>query len=93
MLDLWRNNADITSRPQPGEGTGLPGFYDLHRQELQIGAAILVAAALLIAVFRYRTYLRNALVSLLVAALRLHRKTATKAQLFWSEVRDRADSR
>jgi hypothetical protein len=91
FLDLFESNQSISMRPQPNEGTNLPGYYDLHQQEILIGGAILAAAALLIAVFRYRTHLRNALIVVFAGALRLRRKTATKARSFWSEVEDRAD--
>jgi hypothetical protein len=91
FLDLFESSQSISARPQPNEGTHLPGYYDLHQQEILIGGATLAAAALLIAVFRYRTHLRNALIVLLAGILRLSRKTATKARLFWSEVEDRAD--
>jgi hypothetical protein len=91
FLDLFEKDQSISARLQPGEGTQLPGYYELHREEILIGSAILLAAVLLIAAFHYRSYLRNALIIVLAGALKLNRKTAAKARLFWGEVEDRAD--
>jgi hypothetical protein len=91
FLDLFDKSQSISMRPQPSEGTYLPGFYDLHREEIVICGSIAVAAALLICVLRYRSNLRNALVVALASAVRLRRKAATKARSFWTEVEDRAD--
>ena len=91
FLDLFEKDQSISMRPQPNEGTDLPGFYDLHREEIAIVGVILVAAALLICVLRYRSNLRNALVVALASLVRLRKRTATKARSFWTEVEDRAD--
>ena len=91
FLDLFENAQSISMRPQPNEGTRPPGYYELHREELLIGGAILIAAVLFIAAFHYRTYLRNALIIALADVLRMCRKAAAMARLFWREVEDRAD--
>jgi hypothetical protein len=91
FLDLFEKDQSISMRPQPNEGTELPGYYELHRQEIWMGAAILVSAALLIAIFRYRMYLRGSLITVLAGAMTLYRSVAAKARLIWSEVEDRAD--
>jgi hypothetical protein len=91
FLDLFDKSESISMRPQPNEGTHLPGPFELHREEIVIGVAIVVAVALLIGLFRYRANLRNSLIDFLAAVVRLRRKTVTKARSFWSEVEDRAD--
>jgi len=91
FLDLFEKSQSISMRPQPNEETHLPSFYDLHREEIVIGGAIVVAAGLLVGVLRYRANLRNALIVFLAAVVRLRRKTVTKARSFWTEVEDRAD--
>jgi hypothetical protein len=91
FLDLFEKDQSIAARPQPTEGTKLPGYYELHREEILIGGVILIAAVLLIAAFHYRTYLRNALIIVLAGILRMLRKATTIARLFWREVEDRAD--
>lgn len=91
FLDLFEKDQSIAARPQPNEGTKLPGYYELHREELLIGSVILIAAVLLIAAFHYRTYLRNALIIALAGILRMLRKATTLARLFWREVEGRAD--
>jgi hypothetical protein len=78
------------SKFQPNEGTRL-GYYELHREEILIRGAILTAAVLLIAAFHYRTYLRSALIIVLAGILRMLRKEATVARIFWRDVEDRAD--
>lgn len=57
FLDLFEKDQSIAARPQPNEGTKLPGYYELHREELLIGSVILIVAVLLIAAFHYRTHL------------------------------------
>jgi hypothetical protein len=90
FLDLWERDRELSSRFQPGEGTELPSFYELHRQEiLMFGAMLLVAAAAFLAI-RYRGYLRALLIVSLAVILKARRKTTTHAQLFWKEVEDRA---
>jgi hypothetical protein len=91
FLDLFEKDQSIAARPQPNEGTQLPGFYELHREEILIGGAILIAAVLLIAAFHYRTYLRNGLIIVLAGILRMLRQAATVVRLFWREVADRAN--
>jgi hypothetical protein len=91
LLDLFEKTQSISAQPQPNEGTHLPGYFELHQEGILIGGAIVVAVALLIAGFRYRTYLRSGLIIVLAAILGLRRKMVTKARSFWSEVEDRAD--
>jgi hypothetical protein len=91
FLDLFEKDQSIASRFQPNEGTRLPSYYELHRQEILIGSTILFAGVLLIAAFHYRFHLRSVLIIILAGALRLNRKTVAKARLFWGEVEDRAD--
>jgi hypothetical protein len=61
LLDLFERNQSISMPPQPNEGTELPSYYELHRSEILTAGAILVSAVLIMAVFRYRAHLRNAL--------------------------------
>jgi hypothetical protein len=91
LLDLFEKDQSISMHPQANEGTELPGYYELHREEILIGASILVAAMLFVAAFHYRFRLRSALIIVLAGALRLNRKMVAKARLFWGEVEDRAD--
>jgi hypothetical protein len=91
MLDLWEKSRSISMRSQPNEGTDLPGFYDLHQEEIVIGGAIVAAAALLIYILLYRSNLRKALIVALASVVRMRRKTTSKARSFWTEVEDRAD--
>jgi hypothetical protein len=91
ILDLWEKSRSISMRPQPSEGTDLPGFYDLHRKAIVVSGAITATAALLICVLLYRSNLRKALIVALASVVRVRRKTATRARSFWTEVEDRAD--
>jgi hypothetical protein len=91
FLDIYPQEQERAAKFQPYEGTRLPGYYELHREEILIGSEILVAAVLLVAAFYYRAYLRNALIIVLVGVLRMCRKAAAMARLFWREVEDRAD--
>jgi hypothetical protein len=91
FLDLFEKEQEISRRFQPGEGTQLPGYYELHREEILMGAATLVATALLIAAFHYRANLRNVLIIVLAAILRTLRRVAELARSFWKEVGNRAN--
>jgi hypothetical protein len=78
-------------RPLPNEGTHLPGYYELHREEFLMAGTILFASILLIAVFRYRMYLRSSLTTILGCVIAGGRMTASKVRLFWIEVEDKAN--
>lgn len=91
FLDLFEKDQSISMRPQPNEGTHLPGYYELHREEFLMVGITLVASLLLIAVFRYRMYLRSSLTTILGCLLARGRMTASKVRLFWIEVEDKAN--
>jgi hypothetical protein len=77
--------------PLSKRGNHLPGYYELHREEFLMIGIILVASLLLIAVFRYRMYLRSSLTTILGCLLAQGRMTASKVRLFWIEVEDKAN--
>jgi hypothetical protein len=93
FLDIYPQEQERAAKFQPNEGTDLPGYYELHHEEFQMTGIILVASLLLIAVFRYRKYLRSSLTTILGCLLARGRMTASKVRLFWIEVEDKANKR
>lgn len=64
---FWKQYDD--GRPQPGEGTELPTWYDLHHHDIAVAIAVLGIVALIAALWRYRaniTALLNRIASALI---------------------------
>jgi hypothetical protein len=52
---LWQD-SDFYSKPQPGEGTNLPSYWELHHQEIVVSAELVVGILLFAVVIRYWMY-------------------------------------
>ena len=64
---------------------------DASENEILIAGAIPIAAAILVTGFLHRAQLRNMLIIIMAAALRLLRKIIYDAAQSWSEVKNKAD--
>ncbi len=64
---------------------------DASEKEILIAGAIPIAAAILVTGFLHRAQLRNMLIIIMAAALRLLRKIIYDAAQSWSEVKNKAD--
>jgi hypothetical protein len=93
FLDIYPQEQERAAKFQTNEGTNLPGYYELHREEFLMAGIILVASLLLVAVFRYRKYLRSSLTTILGRLLERGRMAASTVRLFWIEVEDKANKR
>jgi hypothetical protein len=94
ILDASPRLQELSLRPQPGEGTHLPGYYELHRDALLafgiIVAALVVAFIVGWLLWRYRRPLREAFFTTAAASLRAWRKMAVKGREVRSEILRRA---
>jgi hypothetical protein len=52
---LWQD-SDFYSKPQPGEGTNLPSYWELHHQEIVVSAELVVGILLFAVVIRSWMY-------------------------------------
>jgi hypothetical protein len=95
FLDLSKRDQEIASRPSPNEGTHLPSFYELHREEIHALAAILAtlvaASVAAFVLWRYRRALREAFIVTAAALVRVWRKIAAKGRELRSDILRRAE--
>lgn len=89
FLDLWQHGADVASRPAPGEGTHLPGWWELHGHDSLILLAVVVTFASIAGLVVMRWRLFDLVIVALAGAVRAWRQVRRAAAFIRGRVLER----
>jgi hypothetical protein len=87
FLDMYPEQVERSLKPQPNEGSHLPGFYEMHGSQIVTGAETGAILLLIAVIVMTRRHLRMAAVVILAGVIEIGGKIGDGVRLFWDEAK------